>query len=258
MNPIFMGFPGTQAFRTFERSMNTHAVTTEAPRPSPTPRSRRLLLVEDNPLFVEQILEAMDRMPDAWGVEVFSEGSAAIASLESAGPPGEAEFDFDLALIDLGLPDISGIEVIRALRTRFQELPIVVISVTAAESTVLTAITAGASGYLLKTESVAEITEGIGQVLRGIYPLSPSLARHLFKQLSGAVTGPREESGVKLTARELETLQYLSQGCRYEEVAEKMGVALSTIQWNVRNLYRKLNVHSQVQAISKARSHGLL
>jgi DNA-binding NarL/FixJ family response regulator len=123
---------------------------------------------------------------------------------------------------------------------------------------VLNAITAGASGYLLKTESVAEITEGIGQVLRGIYPLSPSLARHLFKQLSGAVTGPREESGVKLTARELETLQYLSQGCRYEEVAEKMGVALSTIQWNVRNLYRKLNVHSQVQAISKARSHGLL
>jgi two-component system nitrate/nitrite response regulator NarL len=255
---MFMGFPYAAALRKFARSMNSQALTTHPSRPAPTQRTRRLLLVEDNPVFVEQILEAMDRMPDAWEVGVFAEGAAAIASLRPTCPSANTETDFDLALVDLGLPDVSGIEVIRALRARHQDLPIVVISVTEAESSVLNAIGAGASGYLLKTESVGEITEGIGQVLKGIYPLSPSLARHLFKQLSGAVASPREESGVKLTARELETLQHLSQGRRYEEVAEKMGVALSTIQWNVRNLYRKLNVHSQVQAISKARSHGLL
>lgn len=238
--------------------MTPHVVPPLTPVPRTVERSRRLLLVEDNPLFVEQISDAMERMPDRWQIEAFSEGAAAIAALRASPSSERSEPVFDLALIDLGLPDVSGIDVIRALRARFKDLPIVVISVTAAESTVLEAITGGASGYLLKNESVAEITNGIQQVLEGIYPLSPSLARYLFKQLSGAVEAPRQDPGIKLTARELETLQHLAQGCRYEEVAERMGVALSTIQWNVRNLYRKLNVHSQVQAISKARSHGLL
>lgn len=220
----------------------------------PARRQRYLLLVEDNPLFVEQISDAIGRMPDPWQIKVFSEGGQAINAGESDLP----DTGFDLALIDLGLPDISGIEVIRNFRERYPDMPIVVISVTAAESSVLQAIAAGASGYLLKNESVAEITNGISQVLDGIYPLSPSLARYLFKQLSVAVEAKPEEPHVKLTARELETLRWLAQGCRYEEVADRMGVALSTIQWNVRNLYRKLNVHSQVQAITKARSAGLL
>jgi two-component system nitrate/nitrite response regulator NarL len=217
-------------------------------------RERRLLIVEDNPLFAEQIVDAVARIRGRWKIESLCEGRLALAALEQMG----ADQAFDLALIDLGLPDVSGIEVIRAYRARFPDLPIVVISIIAAEASVLSAISAGASGYLLKNESVQSITEALDQVLDGIYPLSPSLARHLFKRLSEPATGKREEAQIKLTARELETLQHLSQGCRYEEAAERMGVALSTVQSNVRNLYRKLNVHSQVQAISKARDHGLL
>jgi len=123
---------------------------------------------------------------------------------------------------------------------------------------VLGAIQAGANGYILKDESIEEITEGIAQVLNGVYPLSPRLARYLFKRLASP---PAEQSGrldIKLTPREQETLQHLSQGYRYEQVAERMGVTLSTVQSNVRSLYRKLNVHSQVQAIAKARDNNLL
>jgi two-component system nitrate/nitrite response regulator NarL len=214
----------------------------------------RLLLVEDNPLFAEQICGAIERMPQRWGVDRVSEGQKALDLL------ARSDYRFDLALVDLGLPDISGIEVIRACHRRLPEAPIVVISVMAAEPMVLKAIEAGARGYILKSESMSEITQGIAQVMDGLYPLSPSLARFLFRKLAGeqAREGSAADADFKLTPRELETLRYLSQGLTYEGVADKMGVALSTIQWNVRNLYRKLNVRSQVQAISKARDHDLI
>jgi two-component system nitrate/nitrite response regulator NarL len=217
-----------------------------------TPPLRQLLLVEDNPLFAEQITDAMRGLADRWNVLEFGEGLVAKAFVGVAFRP------FDLALIDLGLPDVSGIEVIRACRERFADMPIVVISVVASESAVLTAIEAGANGYILKDESIEEITKGIQQVLKGVYPLSPRLARYLFKHLSVSSEKLEERHPVKLSPREQETLQGLAQGLSYEQVAESMGVTLSTVQSNVRSLYRKLNVKSQSQAVSMARSHQLL
>ncbi len=221
-------------------------------RPRP---DRRLLLVEDNPLFVEQICEAIRPLPDLWGVHHVSEGLKALELLEAE--PSH----FDLALVDLGLPDLSGIEVIRACNKRFPEMPIVVISVMASEPLVVGAIEAGARGYILKGDSMQEITHGIAQVMDGIYPLSPSLARFLFRKLGGEQAKDEaadEEQDFKLTPRETDTLRCLSQGLSYEGAAKQMGVTLSTIQFNVRNLYRKLNVRSQVQAIAKARNHDLI
>ena len=214
----------------------------------------RLLLVEDNPLFVEQICGAMDQQPRKWSVHLVSEGRRALMLL------AEPRQHFDLALIDIGLPDISGIEVIKACRRQFPDMPVVVISVMAAEPVVLSAIEAGANGYILKDESEQDITKGITQVMNGIYPLSPSLARYLFKQLAGQPGKDPEPANAEfnLSPREIETLRHMSQGLSYEGVAERMGVALSTVQSNVRNLYRKLNVRSQMQAVSKARHHDLI
>lgn len=214
----------------------------------------RLLLVEDNPLFVELICGAIDRLPHKWSVHLVSEGRRALMLL------GEQAQHFDLALVDIGLPDISGIEVIRACRRQFPDMPIVVISVMAAEPVVLSAIEAGANGYILKDESEQDITRGITQVMNGIYPLSPSLARYLFKQLAGSADKASAAAGTAfhLSPREIETLRHLSQGLSYEAVAQHMGIAISTVQSNVRNLYRKLNVRSQMQAVSKARQHDLI
>lgn len=219
-----------------------------------TAREHRLLLVEDNPVFVEQICSSIEKLPEPWSVHLVSEGLRAIGLIT------EQKQHFDLALIDIGLPDISGIEVIRACHRHHPDTPIVVISVMAAEPVVLNAIEAGAKGYILKGESLQEITQGIAQVMNGVYPLSPSLARFLFKKLAGEQEREANlpDADFKLTPRELETLRFLAQGLTYEGVADQMGVALSTIQWNVRNLYRKLNVRSQVQAISKARDHDLI
>lgn len=213
---------------------------------------RQLLLVEDNPLFAEQISDAMQGLADRWQVLEFSEGQLAKDLVSRTTAP------FDLVLVDLGLPDVSGIEVIRACRARFAAMPIVVISVVASESAVLAAIEAGANGYILKDESIEEITEGIKQVLKGVYPLSPRLARFLFKNLSDLAEKTAERKDIKLSPRELETLQLLSQGLSYEQVAEKMDVTISTVQSNVRSLYRKLNVKSHTQAVTVARNFNLL
>lgn len=228
---------------------------------------KRLLLVEDNPVFREQISVAITHLPGAWEVLSCDNGTKALQTLDSLDPR------FDLALVDLGLPDMSGIDVIRAFRLHTVDMPIVVVSVIAAERTVLKAIEAGANGYLLKDDSIEQITNGINQVMNGVYPLSPSLARLLFKRVTAGnvatgktatgssaaeTAGSTKAVDFKLTPREQETLEHMAHGHTYEAVAAIMGVATSTIQWNVRNIYRKLNVHSQVQALSKARDFNLI
>lgn len=225
---------------------------TLTPLNSPAHTFRQLLLVEDNPLFAEQITDAMHGLSDAWQVTEFSEGLAAKDWLK------RQHHALDLVLVDLGLPDVNGIEVIRACRERFADMPIVVISVVASESAVLSAIEAGANGYILKDESIQEITEGIQQVLQGVYPLSPRLARFLFKQLSATGEKQLERKDIKLSPREHETLQLLARGISYDKVADSMGVTLSTVQSNVRSLYRKLNVNSQTQAVNMAINYKLI
>lgn len=217
-------------------------------------RELRLLVVEDNLTFSAQIAQSIEGLPQRWAITCVTEGRKAIELLI------DKDGSFDLALVDIGLPDINGIEVIRACAAQSPEMPVVVISVVASEPVVLKAIEAGAKGYILKGDSFEAITQGIAQVLDGIYPLSPSLARFLFKKLTdeSPKEAPSIENEFKLTPRELETLRHLAHGLSYQEVATQMGVALSTIQWNVRNLYRKLNVRSQVKAILKARDHDLI
>jgi DNA-binding NarL/FixJ family response regulator len=227
-------------------------MNTSAQNSTPNSFQRRLLLVEDNHLFAEQITDAMHGLPDDWQVTEFSEGLLAMDWVEHLIKP------VDLVLVDLGLPDVNGIEVISACRKRFADMPIVVISVVASESAVLRAIEVGANGYILKDESISEITEGIQKVLQGVYPLSPRLARFLFKQLSAAGEKAPERKDIKLSPREHETLQLLAQGLTYDKVADSMGVTLSTVQSNVRSLYRKLNVNSQTQAVNMAISYKLI
>lgn len=220
--------------------------------------AKHLLLVEDNPVFLEQLEKAIKRLPEHWLITSCIDGRQALSLLNDKVAATAEQWVFDLALVDLGLPDISGIEVIRDFRQKLPGLPIVVVSVIAAESTVLAAIQAGANGYLLKDDSIEQIAEGINQVMQGIYPLTPSLARFLFKHLNQSAELGGSSTDSILTPREHETLQHLAKGHTYDNVASMMGVATSTIQSNVRNIYRKLNVHSQVQAVSKARELNLI
>ena len=217
---------------------------------SPDQSALKLLVVEDNPVFRESLVRLICGHHPQWQVETAESGKDAFAQLNSAQR-------FDLVLVDIGLPDMDGIQVIRKAHTQLPDLPIIVITVVADERKLLNAIRAGAQGYLLKSDEGPAILHGIDQVLTGTYPISPKLARSMFKLL-GSPTHSSDEDPSGLTPREIESLRYLAQGLTYTEVAKAMGVALSTVQTNVRNIYRKLEASSKVEAVLKAQDAGLI
>lgn len=169
---------------------------------------------------------------------------------------GQPQSRLDLALMDISLPDMEGVALIRAVRARFQAIPIMVITQMAHEHAVVSAIRAGANGYVLKTDSAQSIGANIQEVLMGHHPISPSLAGTLFRLAGYPDAAPRNP--FNLSPRELQTLQWIAQGHTYGDTARQMGVTLSTIQTHIRHLYRKLGVRTQVQAVNKAREAGML
>lgn len=214
----------------------------------PSKTVSEVLLVEDDPNFAFRVRAAVSRWrPDA-RVTLCANGAKAVAWISTARQPA------DLVLVDLGLPDMDGCNVIAAARRRSEHTSILVVSVLVSEHAVLAAIRSGANGYIIKDDTDQSIALAITEVMAGNYPLSPALARHLFR----LVAGPAPQSNVELTQRETDTLRCIGRGLSYEQTAMAMGISLSTVQSHVRNLYRKLDVNSQIQASLKARDRGLI
>jgi DNA-binding NarL/FixJ family response regulator len=162
----------------------------------------------------------------------------------------------DVALCDIGLPGMSGIEGVRLLRERFPALQILMLTVFADNEHVFEAICAGASGYLLKDTPPARLLESIRELAEGGAPMSPEVARKVVTMF--ARTPPPRTVEHRLSPRELELLQLLAQGHGYKTAARAMGVAIDTVRFHVRNVYEKLHVHSKSEAVIKALKQGLV
>ena len=215
------------------------------------PTTQHVLLVEDDPVFHETFTRVFANLAGSWHIHAAYDGAAALAALK------QPDCQFALALVDIGLPDISGIDVVEAAHNLFYELPILVTTAFSAEETFIAAIRAGAHGYLLKGDTELSLGISINQVLNGQYPVSPALARYLFK-LAGSPPVAHPAASINLSPRELELLQHIAQGLSYAGCAAKMHISLSTVQTHIRNMYRKLEVSNHRQAIIKAQTSGLL
>lgn len=222
----------------------------DLPATMPATSGQPILVVEDNPLFQDLLRSAASRSSHNDSIIICGDGTEALSLI------ARPDFCIDLALIDLGLPDISGIKVIEAIRARLPDVPIMVVSVIQSEDMVIAAIRAGAKGYITKGQSEFSITQSIKDVMAGNYPISPSLARSLFRLVDARPNVTPNQ--FKLTEREAETLRLLSRGLAYSQVATEMNISLSTVQSHVRNLYRKLGVNSQAQAVAKAHQTGMV
>lgn len=211
---------------------------------------KKILLIEDDPIFSQLI----NKLANNQGIKVISTpyGNQALELIQK-------EAKFDLILVDLGLPDINGIELISKIYLIIQHIPILVISVISSEQSLLSAIQAGARGYVLKDDSEKALMNSIIEAIKGNYPISPMLARYLFKLAKQETKVLISDTmSVKLTKQEIKVLEEISNGKSYEEISKILEVSLSTIQTHIRNLYKKLNVHSQTQALLKAKTIGLL
>jgi DNA-binding NarL/FixJ family response regulator len=155
-----------------------------------------------------------------------------------------------VALIDIGLPGISGIEGLPLLRERYPAVAFVVLTVFDDDERIFNALCAGASGYLLKGTPPTRILESIREVVAGGAPMSPEIARrvvNLFRTIR-----PPDQSNYSLTPHELRILKLLVDGHSYKSAAAEMGTAFHTIAFHVQNIYQKLQVHSKSEAVAKA------
>ncbi len=172
-----------------------------------------------------------------------------------------AENAVDVLLVDLGLPDLPGLEVIRRARRLQPACAVMVITMFADEANMLKAFEAGAGGYLLKDGTETDLAAHVISLHGGGSPMSPIIARQLLVrwQADNPSAAPRAEGGpVALSKRESEVLNLVARGFIYPEIAQQMGLSVSTIQTHVRNIYGKLDVHNKTEAVFEARQLGLL
>ena len=167
-----------------------------------------------------------------------------------------------LWLVDLGLPDGSGLSVIRHALALHPQTQVMVVSMFGDESKVLDCIDAGAMGYILKGQGDEDILLHIEDLLHGGSPMSPIIARQVLSRFRAVreaqrpgrklMSGP-DPTEFNLTARELDVLERIARGYSYDEVADHLQVALNTIRHHIRGIYAKLGVHTKVDAINEAR-----
>ena len=213
-------------------------------------------IVEDDPGFRSALASALLAAPDMRLAGTAGTQAEGIALLQ--GPP------VDVLLVDLGLPDGSGIEVIRAAARQWPSCSIMVSTNFGDETHVMRSIEAGAAGYLLKDSSQARIVDEIRSLASGGSPISPIIARQVlarFRQAAPAGTGGAKRPAdlpTPLSTREKEVLDFITKGFTAMEIAKLMDLSHFTVRTFVRRIYSKLNVTSKAEAIYEAKTLGLL
>ncbi len=210
----------------------------------------RLLMIEDDtrlitalgPLLVQQGLE----------VAFATTGADARAKLQEAA--------FDVIFVDLGLPDVDGVALIRELRAAGVEAPMVVLTAATAESRILAAIRAGARGYLFKEDMGARLAAAAREAMDGGAPMSRAVARLVLDALGPRIepAPPLVAGAQALTAREREVVDLLAEGCTYEQTAAALDVSINTVRTYVRSIYEKLSVGTKTEAVMAALRLGLV
>ena len=241
------------------------AVVSDFALPPAATDSLRIAVVEDDVPCRVALVEAVNAAPGMrlqWAVATRAEALAEIAR------PGAHEVD--VLLVDLGLPDGSGLDVIAVSRRQWPQSVAMVSTIFGDEEHVLRAIQAGAMGYLLKDVPPAQVVEEIRLLAAGGSPISPMVARKLLMMRFGAdgsatpppagesVGDPDAENEIGLSARESEVLRLVARGHTLEEVARALSLSRHTVRTFVRRLYAKLQVSTRAQAVRKAQRQGLL
>jgi DNA-binding NarL/FixJ family response regulator len=211
----------------------------------------RVAIVEDDPSALERLELALSQVED---IVIVSVGRNATNGMEIIKQGG-----FDVLLCDLGLPDGSGIQLIKEAAKRDPNVDIIVITIFADQAKVIDSIKAGARGYLLKDEQFANCAESIREIRRGGSPISPVIARQLLRMFQpDRKSAPNEKNSEHLTPRELEVLNLLSRGFSFSEIAKILQLARPTIATFVKSIYRKLEVNSRSEAVYEASNLGII
>jgi DNA-binding NarL/FixJ family response regulator len=214
-----------------------------------------VMVVEDDPAFLNRFCRIVANAPGLTLLAAVGDLAGARHTLARQVP--------DVLLTDLGLPDGSGIDLIRETARTHPETDIMVITVFGDEEHVLASIEAGATGYMLKDSLPEEFVALIDQLRAGGSPISPVIARCLLKRFQSpnaapAAAPPAAPDAPGLSTRESEVLGLIAKGFNFAEIARLLGVSPHTITAHVKKIYQKLAVHSRGEAVYEATRMGLL
>jgi DNA-binding NarL/FixJ family response regulator len=205
----------------------------------------KIAIVEDQRETLNSLTTLLNNSDVLEVIGSFSSGEEALSSIPKIAP--------DVNMIDIGLPGISGIEVIKEVKEKMPTLEMLVLTVYEDKKHLFAALKAGASGYLLKDSNPEEIIKAVKDIRNGNAPMSPKIARYVieyFHQYKSVVNGIKNYN---LSQRAKEILKGLADAFTYKKIANKLFISPHTVRTHIKNIYEKLHVHSRMEAVSKAR-----
>jgi DNA-binding NarL/FixJ family response regulator len=206
----------------------------------------KISIVEDNKTTREGLETIVNLSPDYRCVCVCPTAEDALKIIPKHKP--------DVVLMDIQLPNMSGVECVVRLKELLPSVQVVMVTVYEDPDRIFRALRAGASGYLLKRATPEQVLGAIRDVLAGGVPMSAEIARKVIGHFQTQATTTAEVEN--LTAREREVLELVVHGFSNKEIAERLSITVDAIRWHLKHIYQKLHVHSRTEAALKFRSHG--
>jgi len=222
-----------------------------ASRPAPESRREplRIAIVDDDPGVRRTLEQTIDHFPGCRCVAGYGSGEEAVRRLPAAAP--------DIVLMDINMPGLDGIGCVRQLKAEHDAMEFIMLTVYEDTESIFKALSAGASGYLLKRAAPTELEAAIRLVEAGGSPMTSHIARKVVQTFRQEPAPPRSkrpetaEADEALTPRQQEILEHLVRGLLYKEIAAALGVSYETVNNHIRQIYRKLHIRSRSQAIAK-------
>ena len=202
-----------------------------------------IAIVDDNTFLIHAIKEKLSFFKDLQLRFTAVDGSELLKKLE-------ADRYIDLILMDIEMPVLNGIEATQIVKQKYPHIKIIMLTVFDNDENIFNAIKAGADGYLLKEIDPEELHRGVLETINGGAAMNPSIALKTLKLLRNptAIENAKDKEEISLSTREIEVLEQLSTGLSYTAIADNLFLSPSTVRKHIENIYRKLQVHSKIEA----------
>lgn len=213
----------------------------------------KIAIIDDNSFLISSIKEKLSFFEEIQIKFSACDGLDLMKKLE-------VNHNVDVILMDIEMPNLNGIEATKLVKQKYPQIKIVMLTVFDNDENIFNAIKAGADGYLLKDVSPHVLFNGIVETMNGGAAMNPSIALKTLKLLRNPVdfNSDVEKEKIELTPREIEVLEQLSQGLSYTIIAENLFLSPSTVRKHIENIYTKLQVHSKLEAVQKAKRNNLI
>src|SRR5690606_9548465 len=213
----------------------------------------KIAIVDDNSFLISAVKEKLSFFKDIEVKFSATNGSDLLTKLEN-------NSNLNLILMDVEMPVLNGIETTEIVKQKYQHIKIIMLTVFDNDENIFNAIKAGADGYLLKDVNPQTLHSGIRDTLNGGAAMNPSIALKTLKLLRNpiAIENKEDQEIIKLSPREIEVLEQLSKGLSYNIIANHLFLSTGTIRKHIENIYKKLQVHNNLEAVEKAKKNNII